>query len=242
MLFSRLALYLQCRQTRFTMANFDPKTTIARFLFRYPTLKPLFEKAAGNVDENLTIEEFCFTNGIDIVSFFQELDTAIANLRAHDEAFEQRIADDRESIKEKIPTPSANPATEEENKTMRQHNMFVTGLLCFGLLLFAASAIANCFFNLTWLRSILGIKSALYLPHIAQILGVLNLAGAAGCILLLLRKKIGIIVMFAGTMLNDILVVTLTDGIPFATIFAVAVCACLLALKFDGKPYADYLK
>ena len=42
------------------MANFDPKTKIERLLLKHPSLRPLFAEAAPTVDDQLTVEEFCF--------------------------------------------------------------------------------------------------------------------------------------------------------------------------------------
>ena len=50
------------------MANFDPKTKIERLVLKHPALASIFKEAAATVDDQLTVEEFCFVNGIDIKS------------------------------------------------------------------------------------------------------------------------------------------------------------------------------
>ena len=47
------------------MANFDPKTKIERLVLKHPALASIFKEAAATVDDQLTVEEFCFVNGID---------------------------------------------------------------------------------------------------------------------------------------------------------------------------------
>lgn len=49
------------------MANFDPKTKIERLVLKHPALASIFKEAAATVDDQLTVEEFCFVNGIDFM-------------------------------------------------------------------------------------------------------------------------------------------------------------------------------
>ena len=47
------------------------------------------------VDDQLTVEEFCFVNGIDFMDFFRRLDEAVA-------AAEQRDQEQREAVESRI--------------------------------------------------------------------------------------------------------------------------------------------
>ena len=70
------------------MANFDPKTKIERLVLKHPALASIFKEAATTVDDQLTVEEFCFVNGIDFMDFFRRLDEAVAAAEQRDQ--EQR--------------------------------------------------------------------------------------------------------------------------------------------------------
>lgn len=67
------------------MANFDPKTKIERLVLKHPALASIFKEAAATVDDQLTVEEFCFVNGIDFMDFFRRLDEAVAAAEQRDQ-------------------------------------------------------------------------------------------------------------------------------------------------------------
>lgn len=210
------------------MANFDPKTTIERLLSEYPSCRELFPDESGC--GQMTVEEYSFANGIEIIPFFEEIDRKIA-------AAQKETAKRAECGQHTADTPAA-PATPSRRAPV------LTGLLAFTAAVLTVNAVANLWDGLPWLRGILGIRPMLNLPHIPQMLGLLSLAGMAGCLLLLLWRKIGIVILFAGAMLYDILAVALTDGIPYQTFLAAAVCLCLIYKKSesDGKPCREHLR
>lgn len=225
---------LEEEKTSPVMANFDPKSSVHDFLYRHPSLRTMFEEKASAVDDGQTVEEFCFANGVDVVAFFRELDDAIDAESREQEAERQELAEARRAAEEK--------ATAEEKPAVAVHAPAVVALLIAALLLFFASAVANAFPSLSSLRSVLGIRASLNLPHISQILCVMNAASVAGIVLLLLWRKLGIVFLFTGAMLNDILVVALTDGLPVATLVATVICATILYLKIDGTPYREFFR
>lgn len=221
------------------MANFDPKTTIGRLLLQYPSLRRIFAEAAPIADDGISVEEFCFGNNIDIVDFLKSLNAEIDLLKQQEasarEAYEQRIAADKDAIGEKTGKQSGNKPSPEAGK--RQHDPAMIAILAISSLIFLATAAANFFTDLSWLRSVFSINPAVGMPHIAQMLGLLNLTALAGCVMLYFWKRLGIIVFFAAAMFNDILAVALTGSLPYETLIALVVFYYLTRRKIDGKPY-----
>ena len=78
-------------------------------------------------------------------------------------------------------------------------------------------------------------------PHIGLLLMLLNAMSAVGCLLLLFWRNVGILALFLGSMLNDILVTALTDNFPISTIIALVVFAGVTRLKVGNKSYRHYL-
>lgn len=224
------------------MKNFDPKTKIERLLLKYPSVGVVFSEAAPSVDGSLTVEEFCFANGVDVVSFFNRLDQAIENAEKRAEAdrmqVERQISGDVEALRSKT-----KPADRDEQPARKmRHDPVVAGLLAVLSVVFAACAAGNYFPDASFIRTVFGIHSSLSLPLISQMLGLLNVAALVGCVMLLFFRKLGIIIVFAGTMLNDILAVALTDSVPFATLLAAILCLCLMLLKPSAVSYRELLK
>lgn len=226
------------------MANFDPKTKIERLLLKHPSLRPLFAEAAPTVDDQLSVEEFCFVNGIDFMEFFKRLDTAVAEAderdRADREAVESRIADGAEAMRDKVDTatpPAQNPADGEV-----RHDPIVLGLLVLGIVVFALSAIGNFFSGAQLVRTILGIRPADVFPHVPQMLSFLNVVSLGGCVMLLLWRRLGIVLLLLGAMIYDVLAVALTDSLPIDTILAAIIAVALIMIGCNGRKYKDLLK
>lgn len=127
------------------MANFDPKTKIERLVLKHPALASIFKEAAATVDDQLTVEEFCFVNGIDFMGFFRRLDEAVAAAEQRDqeqrEAVESRISADNDAVEEKVGV--ARQA--DEMPAGKKHDAVVLGLLVFGVVVYALSAVGNFF-------------------------------------------------------------------------------------------------
>ena len=221
------------------MANFDPKTRIERLLLKYPSLHTLFTEAAPAVDEQLTVEEFCFANGLDYMDFFRRVEEAVSRQEAAAEeerkAVESHIAADNEAVAEKL---QQNAVAEDQPNASAGHNPVVAGLLAVSAVVFLLSAVGNMFAGAGWVRTILGISQAVQFPHIPQILALLNLLSLLGCVLLLLWRRLGVVSLLMGTLISDLLVVALTDSIPYHTVIAALIIAALVKLPCaDGSTY-----
>lgn len=226
------------------MANFDPKTKIERLLLKHPSLSRLFADAAPAVDDQLTVEEFCFVNGIDFMEFFKRLDAAVAEADERDrterEAVESRIAVGAETVRDKVAADS--PATPTAVADEGRHDPIVLGLLALGIVFFALSAIGNFFSGAQLVRTILGIRPTDVFPHVPQMLSFLNIVSAGGCVILLLWRKLGIVLLLFGAMIYDVLAVALTDSLPTDTILAAVITLSLIKIGCNGKKYKDLLK
>ena len=224
------------------MANFDPKTKIERLLLKYPSTSGIFNDAAPTVDDQLTVEEFCFVNGIDFMDFFHRLDDAVAvaeaRCREAREAVESRISTGNEAVEEKV--PAENKADAETGA--ERHDSVVLSLLSLGVLVYALSAAGNFFAGAGWIRTILGIHPTEAFPHIPQMLSLLNFVSLIGCVLLLMWRRMGIVLLLLGATVYDVLAVALTDSLPISTILAAIVTSALLTIGCNGKKYKDLLK
>ena len=226
------------------MANFDPKTRIERLLLKYPSLHNLFKEAAPAVDEQLTVEEFCFANGLDFMEFFRKVDEAVkeedARRQQEREQLEAHIAAGNSAVEEKVGHSAEAPA--QAALSVRSHDPIVLGLLILSAIVFTLSAIAYIFDGADLIRTVLGIHPASQFPHISQILCCLNLASLVGSLFLLLWHRFGVVPLLLGALINDTLVVTLTDSIPYQTIIAVLVIVALAKIPVGGQRYKDVMK
>ncbi len=224
------------------MANFDPKTKIERLVLKHPALASIFKEAAATVDDQLTVEEFCFVNGIDFMDFFRRLDEAVAAAEQRDqeqrEAVESRISADNDAVEEKVGV--ARQA--DEMPAGKKHDAVVLGLLVFGVVVYALSAVSNFFAGAGLIRTILGIHPTEAFPHVPQMLSFLNAVSLGGCALLLLWRRMGVVLLLLGAMIYDVLAVALTDSLPTDTILAAIITATILTVSCNGKKYKDLLR
>lgn len=219
------------------MANFDPKTKIERLVLKHPALASIFKEAAATVDDQLTIEEFCFVNGIDFMDFFRRLDEAVAAAEQR-EAVESRISAGNDAVEEKVGV--ARQA--DEMPAGKKHDAVVLGLLVFGVVVYALSAVGNFFAGAGLIRTILGIHPTEAFPHVPQMLSFLNAVSLGGCALLLLWRRMGVVLLLLGAMIYDVLAVALTDSLPTDTILAAIITATILTVSCNGKKYKDLLR
>lgn len=224
------------------MANFDPKTKIERLVLKHPALSAIFKEAAATVDDQLTVEEFCFVNGIDFVSFFRRLDEAVADAERRDreqrEAVESRISAGNDAVEEKVGVARQGDDMPAEKK----HDAVVLGLLLFGVVVYALSAVGNFFAGAGVIRTILGIHPTEAFPHVPQMLSFLNVVSLGGCALLLLWRRMGVVFLLLGAMIYDVLAVALTDSLPTDTILACIITSALLTVSCNGTKYKDLLR
>lgn len=209
------------------MANFDPKTKIERLVLKHPALASIFKEAAATVDDQLTVEEFCFVNGIDFMDFFRRLD----------EAVESRISADNDAVEEKVGVARQADGMPAGKK----HDAVVLGLLVFGVVVYALSAVGNFFAGAGLIRTILGIHPTEAFPHVPQMLSFLNAVSLGGCALLLLWRRMGVVLLLLGAMIYDVLAVALTDSLPTDTILAAIITATILTVSCNGEKYKDLL-
>lgn len=210
------------------MANFDPKTKIERLVLKHPALASIFKEAATTVDDQLTVEEFCFVNGIDFMDFFRRLD----------EAVESRISADNDAVEEKVGVARQADGMPAGKK----HDAVVLGLLVFGVVVYALSAVGNFFAGAGLIRTILGIHPTEAFPHVPQMLSFLNAVSLGGCALLLLWRRMGVVLLLLGAMIYDVLAVALTDSLPTDTILAAIITATILTVSCNGEKYKDLLR
>lgn len=224
------------------MANFDPKTKIERLVLKHPALSAIFKEAAATVDDQLTVEEFCFVNGIDFVSFFRQLDEAVADVERRDreqrEAVESRISAGNDAVEEKVGVARQGDDMPAEKK----HDAVVLGLLLFGVVVYALSAVGNFFAGAGVIRTVLGIHPTEAFPHVPQMLSFLNVVSLGGCALLLLWRRMGVVFLLLGAMIYDVLAVALTDSLPTDTILACIITSALLTVSCNGEKYKDLLR
>lgn len=224
------------------MANFDPKTKIERLVLKHPALSAIFKEAAATVDDQLTVEEFCFVNGIDFVSFFRRLDEAVADAERRDreqrEAVESRISTGNDAVEEKVGVARQGDDMPAEKK----HDTVVLGLLLFGVVVYALSAVGNFFAGAGVIRTVLGIHPTEAFPHVPQMLSFLNVVSLGGCALLLLWRRMGVVFLLLGAMIYDVLAVALTDSLPTDTILACIITSALLTVSCNGTKYKDLLR
>ena len=223
------------------MANFDPKTTVERLILKYPSLSKLFAEEAQIIDSSLSVEEFCFANGIDVVGFFKKIDEAIAVIedarRAELQEEEKRNASELKLIERN----SGTQQSQEQTPSRQRHNPWVATGLC-------VVAIYYLMVVLEYLRhsgsaddSIVFVPVVGGFPHIGLRSLLPTAMSAVGCLLLLFWRNVGILALFLGSMLNDILVTALTDNFPISTIIALVVLAGVTRLKVGNKSYRHYL-
>lgn len=224
------------------MANFDPKTKIERLVLKHPALSAIFKEAAATVDDQLTVEEFCFVNGIDFVFFFRQLDEAVADVERRDreqrEAVESRISAGNDAVEEKVGVARQGDDMPAEKK----HDAVVLGLLLFGVVVYALSAVGNFFAGAGVIRTVLGIHPTEAFPHVPQMLSFLNVVSLGGCALLLLWRRMGVVFLLLGAMIYDVLAVALTDSLPTDTILACIITSALLTVSCNGTKYKDLLR
>lgn len=219
------------------MANFDPKTKIERLVLKHPALASIFKEAAATVDDQLTVEEFCFVNGIDFMDFFRRLDEAVAAAEQR-EAVESRISADNDAVEEKVGV--ARQA--DEMPAGKKHDAVVLGLLVFGVVVYALSAVGNFFAGAGLIRTIFGIHPMEAFPHVPQMLSFLNAVSLGGCALLLLWRRMGVVLLLLGAMIYDVLAVALTDSLPTDTILAAIITVTILTVSCNGEKYKDLLR
>ena len=223
------------------MANFDPKTTVERLILKYPSLSKLFAEEAQIFDSSLSVEEFCFANGIDVVGFFKKIDEAIAVIedarRAELQAEEKRNASELKSIERN----SGTQQSQEQTPSRQRHNPWVATGLCVVAIYYLMVVLDYSLHSGSADDSIVFVPVVGGFPHIGLLLMLLNAMSAVGCLLLLFWRNVGILALFLGSMLNDILVTALTDNFPISTIIALVVLAGVTRLKVGNKSYRHYL-
>ncbi len=221
------------------MANFDPKTRIERLLLKYPALHNLFKEAAPSVDEQLTVEEFCFANGLDFMEFFRKVDEAVKEEDARRQQEREQL-EAHSAVEQKVGHSAEAPA--QSALSVRAHDPIVLGLLILSAIVFALSAIAYIFDGADLIRTVLGIHPASQFPHISQILCCLNIASLVGSLFLLFWHRFGVVPLLLGALINDTLVVTLTDSTPYQTVIAALVIVALAKIPVGGQRYKDVMK
>lgn len=208
------------------MAALDPKITVDYFLVEYPSLRHCFELPDGRkFDGSLSIEEYCFEYGVNPVSLLGTLESEIEKIESQPAtpAEERRTEPDTD-----MPISRANHG---------KHHPFILVLLILAVVFFGLSALANYLVDWGWLRTMLGIHTSLHLPHVSLILCLLDLAAMVGGVLLLLWRRMGMIVLFTAAMLNDILVVALTDSFALGVPFAITIFVSFVLMTPGGVPY-----
>ena len=223
------------------MANFDPKTTVERLILKYPSLSKLFAEEAQIIDSSLSVEEFCFANSIDVVGFFKKIDEAIAVIedarRAELQEEEKRNASELKSIE----SNSGTQQSQEQTPSRQRHNPWVATGLCVVAIYYLMVVLDYSLHSGSADDSIVFVPVVGGFPHIGLLLMLLNAMSAVGCLLLLFWRNVGILALFLGSMLNDILVTALTDNFPISTIIALVVLAGVTRLKVGNKSYRHYL-
>ena len=223
------------------MANFDPKTTVERLILKYPSLSKLFAEEAQIIDSSLSVEEFCFANGIDVVGFFKKIDEAIAVIedarRAELQEEEKHNASELKSIERN----SGTQQSQEQTPSRQRHNPWVATGLCVVAIYYLMVVLDYSLHSGSADASIVFVPVVGGFPHIGLLLMLLNAMSAVGCLLLLFWRNVGILALFLGSMLNDILVTALTDNFPISTIIALVVLAGVTRLKVGNKSYRHYL-
>lgn len=223
------------------MANFDPKTTVERLILKYPSLSKLFAEEAQIFDSSLSVEEFCFANGIDVVGFFKKIDEAIAVIedarRAELQEEEKHNASELKSIERN----SGTQQSQEQTPSRQRHNPWVATGLCVVAIYYLMVVLDYSLHSGSADDSIVFVPVVGGFPHIGLLLMLLNAMSAVGCLLLLFWRNVGILALFLGSMLNDILVTALTDNFPISTIIALVVLAGVTRLKVGNKSYRHYL-
>ena len=223
------------------MANFDPKTTVERLILKYPSLSKLFAEEAQIFDSSLSVEEFCFANGIDVVGFFKKIDEAIAVIedarRAELQEEEKRNASELKLIERN----SGTQQSQEQTPSRQRHNPWVATGLCVVAIYYLMVVLDYSLHSGSADDSIVFVPVVGGFPHIGLLLMLLNAMSAVGCLLLLFWRNVGILALFLGSMLNDILVTALTDNFPISTIIALVVLAGVTRLKVGNKSYRHYL-
>ena len=223
------------------MANFDPKTTVERLILKYPSLSKLFAEEAQIFDSSLSVEEFCFANGIDVVGFFKKIDEAIAVIedarRAELQEEEKRNASELKLIERN----SGTQQSQEQTPSRQRHNPWVATGLCVVAIYYLMVVLDYSLHSGSADDSIVFVPVVGGFPHIGLLLMLLNAMSAVGCLLLLFWRNVGILALFLGSMLSDILVTALTDNFPISTIIALVVLAGVTRLKVGNKSYRHYL-
>ena len=124
----------------------------------------------------------------------------------------------------------------------KKHDAVVLGLLVFGVVVYALSAVGNFFAGAGLIRTILGIHPTEAFPHVPQMLSFLNAVSLGGCALLLLWRRMGVVLLLLGAMIYDVLAVALTDSLPTDTILAAIITATILTVSCNGEKYKDLLR
>lgn len=223
------------------MANFDPKTTVERLILKYPSLSKLFAEEAQIIDSSLSVEEFCFANGIDVVGFFKKIDEAIAVIEDARRAELQEEEKHNASVLKAIESNSGTQQSQEQTPSRQRHNPWVATGLCVVAIYYLMVVLDYSLHSGSAADSIVFVPVVGGFPHIGLLLMLLNAMSAVGCLLLLFWRNVGILALFLGSMLSDILVTALTDNFPISTIIALVVLAGVTRLKVGNKSYRHYL-
>ena len=223
------------------MANFDPKTTVERLILKYPSLSKLFAEEAQIFDSSLSVEEFCFANGIDVVGFFKKIDEAIAVIEDARRAELKEVEKQHASELKSIESNSGTQQSQEHTPSRQRHNPWVATGLCVVAIYYLMVVLDYSLHSGSADDSIVFVPVVGGFPHIGLLLMLLNAMSAVGCLLLLFWRNVGILALFLGSMLNDILVTALTDNFPISTIIALVVLAGVTRLKVGNKSYRHYL-
>ena len=223
------------------MANFDPKTTVERLILKYPSLSKLFAEEAQIIDSSLSVEEFCFANGIDVVGFFKKIDEAIAVIEDARRAELQEEEKHNASVLKAIESNSGTQQSQEQTPSRQRHNPWVATGLCVVAIYYLMVVLDSSLHSGSADDSIVFVPVVGGFPHIGLLLMLLNAMSVVGCLLLLFWRNVGILALFLGSMLNDILVTALTDNFPISTIIALVVLAGVTRLKVGNKSYRHYL-
>ena len=151
---------------------------------------------------------------------------------------ESRISADNDAVEEKVGV--ARQA--DEMPAGKKHDAVVLGLLVFGVVVYALSAVGNFFAGAGLIRTIFGIHPTEAFPHVPQMLSFLNAVSLGGCALLLLWRRMGVVLLLLGAMIYDVLAVALTDSLPTDTILAAIITVTILTVSCNGEKYKDLLR
>ena len=193
---------------------------------------------AARKEKKLTQEQVAQAMGVSRQTVSHWENGRVEPTQEQREAVESRISADNDAVEEKVGV--ARQA--DEMPAGKKHDAVVLGLLVFGVVVYALSAVGNFFAGAGLIRAILGIHPTEAFPHVPQMLSFLNAVSLGGCALLLLWRRMGVVLLLLGAMIYDVLAVALTDSLPTDTILAAIITATILTVSCNGEKYKDLLR